>query len=326
MTVTVKLVLPVAVVALTVSAAEPLLRAQADLEVLPAQGQVSALVSPAGNAAVQIGPDGPLVVDTQPAAMSERVLAVIRTLSPRPLRHIVLTSGDDRSAGGAPALAKAGRFVRVIDSIDPRGLDTRASIIAHLNVLNRMTAANGPSGAWPTDTYFTPQWPIFSNGEGIELVHVPNAHTDGDTIVFFRRSDVVVAGAIFDTTGYPRFDAAKGGSIDGVIDGLNRIMDIAIPGENQEGGTVIVPGRGRLADETDVANYRDMVTIVRDRVQDLLKKGRTLEQVKAAKLTRDYDGVYGTNPNWTPDMFVEAIYKSLSAGMKPAVAPKPTKK
>ena len=310
MTLPIKVVLPVAIAALTVAATDPLVRAQSALEVLPAQGQVSVLVSAAANAAVQIGADGPLVVDTQPAALSERMLAAIRTLSPRPIRHIVLTSGDDRSAGGAPALAKAGRFVRVIDSIDPRGIDTRASIIAHLNVLNRLTAANAPSGAWPTDTYFTPQWPIFSNGEGIELVHVPNAHTDGDTIVFFRRSDVVVAGAIFDTTAYPRFDAGKGGSIDGVIEGLNRILDIAIPGENQEGGTVIVPGRGRLADETDVANYRDMVTIVRDRIREMVNKGATLDDVKRARPTSDYDGIYVTTDS-TADGFVEAVYHSV---------------
>jgi cyclase len=302
--------LGVAAAVSTLGLAPAALRAQTDLEVLPVQGQVSALVSTAGNAAVQIGPDGPLVVDTQPAAMSERVLAAIRRLSPRPIRHLVLTSGDDRSAGGAPALAKAGRFVRVIDSIDPRGLDTRASIIAHLNVLNRMAAGSGPSDAWPTDTYLTPQWSVFSNGEGIELVHVPNAHTDGDTVVFFRRSDVVVAGAIFDTTAYPRFDAGTGGSIDGVIDGLNRIMDIAIPGQNQEGGTVIIPGRGRLADETDVANYRDMVTIVRDRVRDMVKKGATLDEVKRTRPTSDYDGIYAT-AEWTADRFVEAVYRSV---------------
>jgi cyclase len=303
-------VLAVAAVASTLGWAPAGLRAQADLEVLPVQGQVSALVSAAANAAVQIGPDGPLIVDTQPAAMSERMLAAIRTLSPRPIRHLVLTSGDDRSAGGAAALAKAGRFVRVIDSIDPRGLDTRASITAHLNVLNRMAAGGGTSDAWPTDTYFTPQWSVFSNGEGIELIHVPNAHTDGDTIVFFRRSDVVVAGAIFDTTGYPRFDAGKGGSIDGVIEGLNRILDIAIPGENQEGGTVIIPGRGRLADETDVANYRDMVTIVRDRVRDMARMGATLDEVKRARPTSDYDGIHAT-ADWTADRFVEAVYRSV---------------
>jgi cyclase len=302
--------LTVATAALAAVSLAPPLRAQVDIEVMPAQGQVFALLSPEGNAAVQVGPDGALVVDTQPAAMSEKVLAAIRSLSPRPIRHIVLTSGEGRSAGGAAALASAGRFVRVIDSIDPRGLDTRASISAHLNVLNRMAAASGPSAAWPTDTYFTPQWSVFSNGEGIELVHVPNAHTDGDTIVFFRRSDVVVTGALFDTTGYPRFDRAAGGSIDGVIEGLNRVLDIAIPGENQEGGTVIIPGRGRLADETDAANYRDMVTIVRDRVRDMARKGATLNEVRRARLTSDYDGIYSTD-EWSGERFVEAVYHSV---------------
>ena len=288
-----------------------LLRAQSDLEVLPAQGSVFALAAAGGNTTVQIGADGPLVVDTQPAALSDRVLAAIRGLTPRPIRHIVLTSGDDQNAGGAANLAKAGRYVRVIDSVDPRGIDTRASIIAHLNVLNRMTTAKQPSESLPTDTYFTAEWSLFSNGEAVQFVHVPAGHTDGDTIVFFRRSDVVSTGAVFDSAAYPRFDSATGGSIDGVIEALNRVMDIAIPGDNQEGGTVIVPGHGRLADETDLANYRDMVTIVRDRVRDMKKKGMTLDQVKRARPTSDYDGIYDSRA-WPADRFVEAVYRSVS--------------
>jgi cyclase len=292
-----------------------LLRAQTDVEVLPVQGRVFALATADGNTTVQIGDDGPLVVDTQPAALSERVLAAIRGLTPRPIRHVVLTSGDDQHAGGAADLAKAGRYVRVIDSIDPRGLDQRASIIAHLNVLNRMTATNQPSASWPTDTYFTAEWSLFSNGEAVQFVHVPAAHSDGDTIVFFRRSDVISTGAIFDADGYPRFDAATGGSIDGIVEALNRVLDIAIPGENQEGGTVIVPGHGRLADETDVANYRDMVTIVRDRVRDLVKKGMTLDQVKRARPTSDYDGVYDSRA-WPADRFVETVYHSIKGAAR----------
>ena len=288
-----------------------LLRAQSDLDVLPAQGAVFALAAGGGNTTVQIGADGPLVVDTQPAALSDRVLAAIRGLTPRPIRHIVLTSGDDQNAGGAATLAKAGRYVRVIDSIDPRGIDTRASIIAHLNVLNRMTAAKQPSESWPTDTYFTAEWSLFSNGEAVQFIHVPAAHSDGDTIVFFRRSDVISTGAVFDSAAYPRFDSATGGSIDGVIEALNRVLDIAIPGDNQQGGTVIVPGHGRLADETDLANYRDMITIVRDRVRDLVKKGMTLDQVKRARPTSDYDGIYDSRA-WPADRFVEAVYHSLS--------------
>jgi glyoxylase-like metal-dependent hydrolase (beta-lactamase superfamily II) len=282
------------------------------LEVLPAQGNVHVLAAAGGNTTVQIGSEGPLVVDTQPAALSEKVIEAVRQLSPRPIRHIVLTSGSDQQAGGAAKLSKAGRYIRVIDTIDPRGIDIRASIMAHLNVLNRMSADNVPSDSWPTDTYFTGEWSIFSNGEAVQLVHVESAHSDGDTIVFFRRSDVISTGAIFDASGYPRFDPARGGSVAGVIEGLNRVLDIAVPGENQEGGTVIVPGRGRLSDETDVANYRDMVTIIRDRVRAMVTKGMSLEQVQQAKPTSDYDALFEARSDWTREMFVDAIYRDLT--------------
>jgi glyoxylase-like metal-dependent hydrolase (beta-lactamase superfamily II) len=285
---------------------------QDTFEVLRAQGNVFMLAAPAGNSAVQIGPEGPLLVDTQPPAMSAKVLDAVRGLTPRPIRHIVLTSGGEQHAGGAANLAKAGRYVRVIDSVDPRGVDARASIIAHVNVLNRMTAAKVPSESWPTDTYFVSEWSLFSNGEAVQLFHVPAAHSDGDTIVFFRRSDVVCTGAIFDATGYPRFDPGRGGGIHGVIEGLNRVLDLTVAGENQEGGTVVIPGRGRLGDETDVANYRDMVVIVRDRVRAMVAKGMSLEDVKRAKPTSDYDGLYGGRREWTSEMFVEAIYRDVA--------------
>jgi len=290
-----------------------LVDAQSDLEVLSAQGNVFVLASRAGNTTVQVGPEGPLVVDTQSAALSAKVLEAVRVLSPRPIRHIVVTSADEQSAGGTASLSKAGRYVRVIDSFDPRGSDTRASIIAHLNVLNRMSAGKVPPDSWPTDTYFASEWALFSNGEAVQLFHPARAHTDGDTIVFFRRSDVVSAGAIYDAAAYPRFDPDRGGSIDGIIDGLNRILDITIAGENQEGGTVVVPGRGRLSDETDVANYRDMVTIVRDRIRDMVAKGESLERVKQARPTLDYDGLFDDRMStWTSEVFVEAIYRDLS--------------
>jgi cyclase len=287
--------------------------AQGELEVLPVQGNVFALFGPSGNTTVQVGPDAPLIVDTQPAALSPNVLEAVRRLSPRPIRHIVLTNGRDLAAGGAGNLAKAGRYVRVIDSVDPRGGDTRASIIAHVNVLSKMTAAKIPSESWPTDTYFTSEWSLFSNGEAVQLFHIPAAHTDGDTIVFFRRSDVISTGAIYDATAYPRFDPREGGSIDGIIEGLNRVLDIAVAGENQEGGTVVIPGRGRLSDETDVANYRDMVTIIRDRIRNMIEKGMSLEQVKQSKPTSDYDGLYNSpGSEWTSEKFVEAIYRDIS--------------
>jgi len=304
---------PIAVTLLMITgpAAWTRIDAQGEVIVLPAQGNVYILAGPGGNSAVQIGSEGPLIVDTQPAAMSARVLEAVRGLSPRPIRHVVLTSGGEQQAGGAAAISKAGRYIRVIDSIDPRGLDARASIMAHLSVLNRMSAGTTPSDSWPTDTYFTPEWSIFSNGEAVQLFHVASATSDGDTIVFFRRSDVVSTGAIFDATAYPRFDPDRGGSIAGIIEGLNRVLDLTIPGENQEGGTVVIPGRGRLSDETDVANYRDMVTIIRDRIRAMVGKGLSLDQVKRARPTMDYDGLFERRSDWTSDMFIEAIYRDL---------------
>jgi glyoxylase-like metal-dependent hydrolase (beta-lactamase superfamily II) len=297
----------VALAAATGAAAQP------RLEILPVQGDVFVIVGPRGNTTVQIGPEGPLVVDAQPAALSPSVLEAVKSLTPHPIRHIVLTSGDEQASGGAGALSKAGRYIRVIDSIDPRGSDTRASIIAHLNVLHRMNAAKAPTDIWPTDTYFTAQWGLFSNGEAVRFIHVPAGHTDGDTMVFFRRSDVISTGATYDTTAYPRFDPDRGGSINGVIDALNRVIEIAVAGESQEGGTVIVPGRGRLSDQTDVANYRDMVTIIRDRVRDLIAKGRSLDEVKRAKPTFDYDGLFEAREDGSNgETFVEVVYRDLS--------------
>jgi glyoxylase-like metal-dependent hydrolase (beta-lactamase superfamily II) len=145
------------------------------------------------------------------------------------------------------------------------------------------------------------------------MYHVPNAHTDGDSIVFFRHSDVVATGDIFRTDSYPVIDLQKGGNVQGVIDGLNLVLDLAVPAHHEEGGTYVVPGHGRIADEFDVLEYRDMVTIVRDRIQSMIAKKMTLEQVKAARPTLDYDSRYGaTTGAWTTDMFVEAVYRSLS--------------
>ena len=156
---------------------------------------------------------------------------------------------------------------------------------------------------------------LFFNDEAVQILHLPAAHSDGDSIVFFRRSDVVSTGDVFDTVTYPRIDVARGGTIQGEIDGLNRILDVTIPAQQQEGGTMVIPGHGRLCDEADVVEYRDMVTILRDRIADMKHRGMTLAQVKAARPTRDYDGRYGaTSGAWTTDMFVEAVYSTLGAG------------
>jgi glyoxylase-like metal-dependent hydrolase (beta-lactamase superfamily II) len=292
--------------------------AQAELEILPAQGNVFMIVGPGGNTTVQVGHEAVVVVDTQTATVSDELLAAIGKLSAKPIRHIVNTSADVEHTGGNEAVSRAGTYVRLIDTFDPRGASSDAAIIAHVNVLGRMSSPTGTeapaaAAAWPSDTYFTEGWALFVNGEALELIHVPAAHTDGDTMVFFRRSDVIATGDIYNTARYPRFDSEQGGSLAGVIEGLNRILDITIPGENQEGGTVVVPGHGRLSDETEVANYRDMVTIVRDRVAAMLAAGMTLAQVQAAKPTRDYDGLYDEPNGWTAAMFVAAVYRDLEA-------------
>lgn len=294
--------------------------AQSALEVLPVQGSVHMIAGPGGNSTVQTGHEAIIVVDTQTPEVTADFLAEIGKLSPKPIRHVILTSAAPHHNGGNVALAEAGTYVRLIDSLDPRGLDDNAALMAHVNVLASMSAPAGEEdetdpASWPTDTYFTEEWAVYVNHEAIQMFHVPNAFSDGDTIVFFRRSDVVSAGDIFNTDRYPHFDAAQGGSINGVIEGLNLILDLTIAGENQTGGTLVIPGHGRLGDETDVANYRDMATIIRDRIQALVDAGSTLEQVLDAQPTRDYDALYAGNPDsWTGAQLTEAIYRDLSGG------------
>ena len=271
------------------------------------------IVGAGANIAVQTGDDGVLVVDSgSGGAAAEKVQRIVRAISTKPVRYILNTSfRPDHTGGNEPlrgAVPQGGRG----------GGGRGVPIAAFETILGRMSAPTGknaptPVNAWPTETYFTSFHDIYFNNEGIQMIHIPDAITDGDSIVYFRRSDVIAAGDIFLTTTYPVIDEKGGGSIDGVLDGLNRILDICIPKEKQEGGTMVIPGHGRISDEADVLEYRDMLKIVRDRIFDAVKKGRTLQQVQAAGLTKDYDGRYGaTTGPWTTAMFVEAAYTSLS--------------
>jgi glyoxylase-like metal-dependent hydrolase (beta-lactamase superfamily II) len=303
--------------------AAPVYAQTGGLQTLHVQGNVYMIVGPAYNSAVQVGTDGVLVVDPGPDANSDELLAEIRKLSTKTIRFVIDTNIHADRAGGNAKIAKAGaeivggNFAGQVGAAEG-GVSGGAVIVAHENVLNRMSAAPAagqtatPSAAWPEDTFFGNQKNLFFNGEALELIHIPAASTDGDVLVFFRRSDVIAAGDIFTPDKYPYIDLARGGNIQGILDGLNRLIAVTIPADKQEGGTYVIPGRGRLCDQADVVEYRDMATIVRDRVQDLVKKGMTLEQVKAEKPTRDYDPLYGTDKGpWTTEMFVEAVYKSL---------------
>jgi glyoxylase-like metal-dependent hydrolase (beta-lactamase superfamily II) len=271
------------------------------------------LAGPGANTTVQIGRDGVTVVDPQTSAAAGSLLAAIRRLSDQPVRFIVNTTLDPDHIGGNEAVAKSGQVLAGGNTRPATVAGTGgAPIFAHEKLLNRLSESGAPPASLPTDSYFVKQKDMFVNGEAVQLLHVPAAHTDGDTIVFFRRSDVISTGDVFTPDRYPVIDLARGGSIEGLLAGINYILELAVPDFNEEGGTMIVPGHGRLCDESDVSDYRDMVTIVRDRVADMVKKKMTLEQVKAAKPTRDYDGVYA-RADYAGDMFVEAVYRSLTS-------------
>jgi len=290
---------------------------QAEIRVTKVRPNIYMLTGAGSNITVMPFEQGAVVVDTGTAAMADRVLAAIRELSAKPIADIINTSATTDHVGGNEKLHGAGRRIpfEIVTGEGPM-------VIAHENVLVRMSAPTGkqaaaPEKAWPNETYhvdFKKLAAHYRGGEQIELLYMPAAHSDGDSIVWFRRADVIATGDVFMENMYPIIEVANGGTINGTIDALNRILDTGFADFRSEGGTMIVPGHGRLCDLSDVGYYRDMVTIVRDRVRDMTAKGMTLEQVKAAKPTRDYDGRYGaTSGGWTTDMFVEAVYKTVGA-------------
>jgi glyoxylase-like metal-dependent hydrolase (beta-lactamase superfamily II) len=284
------------------------------------QGNVYMLASPSGNLTVQVGDEGLLFVDAGPANMVDEVLKQVRTLSMAAIRYVVNTGDAPEHTGGDLTLFSEGETIAGGDVTNLIGADSSrggAVIIGHENMMFRMSDPTRggktlPFGAYPTDSYSEPLKNLFMNGEAIRIMHMPKAHSDGDSIVFFRRSDVISTGDVFRMDTYPVIDVKKGGTIQGELDALNEILNLAVPAAKSEGGTYIVPGRGRLCDLADVAYYRDMITIIRDRVQDMKKRGMTMAQVVAARPTRDYDVRWGsTKGDWTTDMFVEAVYQTL---------------
>ena len=307
--------------AASIRAAEP---ANSDLEIVKVRPNFYMIAGAGGNISVQTGVDGVVLVDAGTEGASDRVLAALRKITDLPIRYIINTGADADHVGGNGKLSKAGLTIFV----NPLGNTTflnamtggGASILAHNSILTRMSAPTGkasafPAESWPTESFLQKRWYVRMNDEGIEILYQPAAHSDADSFVFFRKSDVVVAGDVLDTNRFPAIDVAKGGGVQGEIDALNKLIELAIPPGPfiYEGvGTYVIPGHGRPCEQLDVVDYRDMVVIVRDVIADMIKQGMTLEQIKAAHPARPYETEYGTQEGST-SAFVEAVYKSLTA-------------
>jgi glyoxylase-like metal-dependent hydrolase (beta-lactamase superfamily II) len=244
---------------------------------------------------------------------------------PKPIRYIINTNVYLDHTGGNSKISQAGGATFQggnLDGLLSGDIQEGATIASHQNVLLRMPALipEADNFQLPGEVYgstggkgnFRSYYKFyrFFNNEAIQLYHMPNAITDGDSVVHFRSSDVLVTGDVFNTTHFPMIDLEKGGSIQGVLDALYTIIDLGVTEENMQGGTMVIPGHGRLSDIAEVARYRDVVTIIRDRIREYMRQGKTLAQIKALRPTLEFDKRYSTN-SYTSDMFVEAVHRSL---------------
>jgi cyclase len=290
------------------------------LEILEVRPSFFVITGAGANIGVQVGEDGLVIVDAGSAAGAPSVLAAIKRISPKPIRYVINTGPDADHVGGNETLATAGEKLfggGLPGGGQPNaanGADSIAPILSAEGVLRHM--AKSPAGGWPTEVFHYSRKAMYLNGEVIEVARQPAAHTDSDVFAFFRRSDVVLAGDVLDTRQFPVIDVERGGSIQGEIAALNRLSELAVasvPVVTREAGTIVVPGHGRLCDQYDIVEYRDMVTIIRDRVRDLMKAGRSLAEVKVAQPAKGYMGRYGNAGGaWTTDRFIEAVYRSLA--------------
>lgn len=303
-------------------------QARADLDVVQLRPNFYMIAGAGSNIAVQTGPDGVVLVDAGAAEASDRVLAALGKVTGQPIRYIINTGPDADHVSGNGRLAKAGRSIFAAGTRPVGGEFGRAmtngyaaSVLASENVLLRMSAPTGkvapfPNDAWPTETFAGKRKYIYLNGEAIEIFRQPAAHSEGDSIVFFRRSDVIAAGDIIDATRFPVIDVARGGSIQGEIDALNQLVERSVrpvPFVFEGGGTYVIPGHGHVYDLADVVEYRDMVVIIRDIIQDMIHRDMTLDQIKAAAPAKAYEPLYGRKSGpWTTNDFVDAVYKSLT--------------
>jgi glyoxylase-like metal-dependent hydrolase (beta-lactamase superfamily II) len=308
-------------IALSLVAAGPLYAQQ--LDTIQIRDNVWVIFGAGGNVTVHVGEDGVMLVDSGSEAMADRTLAAVKAITNAPIRMIINTSADFEHVGGNDKVGLGGVAINPDNFSD----EERATVLAHENVLQRLSAPKNrnekpaPTGMWPTETFTSKLRSFYVNNEAVQVIRQLGAVTDGDVIVHFRRADVIATGDIVDLRRFPVIDPAKGGSIQGELEALNRLLDLTVPPMPlvlKAGRTLVVPGHGRVSDYGELVDYRDMVTTIRDIIQDMVTRGLTLEQVKAANPTAGYRKRYGSDSGvWTTDMFVESIYNGLK-NAKPA--------
>ena len=249
-----------------------------------------------GAIGVLTGPDGVFMVDSQFAPLTDKIVAAIKQISDGRIRFLVNTHVHPDHTGGNENLGKMGVVIMARPEL-------RARLVRPNPGANGAPVAPAPAAALPVVTYTT-RTTVHLNGEDIQLIPVPAAHTDGDTMVFFPTQDVLMMGDYFRTVGYPNIDRASGGSLKGMLDGLQAAMDLAKP------TTKVVPGHGAITDRAGIAAHRDMILAIRDKVAPLVQQGKTLEDVVAAKPTAAFDARVPM-PGTTGDRFVGQLYAEL---------------
>ena len=297
-------------------------REDGEIHLLHVRGQVWLLTGEPGqsNVLVQIGEQGVLVVDTGTKAMAPKLLAQIKRLAEehagehKEIRKIINTNGRLDHVGGNETIAKAGSQIISGEERAQQAafVAPSAEVVAHENVLRRMVADSAFRGLEPTDPQSFDVDNSRFNGEAVQSYHPVSGNTDSQLVVLFRGSDVIAAGDVVDMNTYPIIDVKAGGSIDGELVAINKVIGMAAPGAQAEGGTVIVPGHGRMCDQADVALYRNMLTIIRNTVQYYKNQGKTLQQVLDLKPSAGYDQRWGgpRGSSATRD-FITAVYETL---------------
>jgi cyclase len=252
-----------------------------------------------GTIGVLFGPDGVFMVDTQFAPLSDKIVAAIKRLTPQPIKFVVNTHVHGDHTGGDENFGKLGATIISREELRYR--------LAHPN-----PAANGTPGV-PTAAVGLPKQTyrgmltMFMDGEEIQLIAIPRAHTDGDTMVYFPGLDVIMTGDFYRSVQYPNVDRANGGSLQGLLDGLGTVIGRAGP------NTKIIPGHGATVDRTAVVAHRDIALMVRDRVARLMAQGKSEDEVVAAKVTADLDPKV-QEVGMTGERFVRQVYAELKSG------------